>query len=235
MKLRFLSSIMLCSLVVCARALAHDSEHNQPQNVEHSQIESSYTSIECTIIPKNQSESNFSHPHIPGPRTKSVPAGQVASTNWSGYAAETNFNHPKKNSVSAVSASWIVPTVIASGGDTFSSIWVGIDGYSTSTVEQIGTELTVPTSFTQSSSALRESAEWIVEAPFFNGILPLSDFVTVYMWGCMATINGSTGPIGNHSWQNVGIEMVTNDGTPKDLTSSLLPDKGSFFVRWQHQ
>jgi hypothetical protein len=94
---------------------------------------------------------------------------------------------------------------------------------------------TVPTSYTKSSTALRESAEWIVEAPYYNGILPLSNFITAYMWGCMATINGVTGPIGTSSWQNVGIEMVTNNGAPKDLTSPLLPDQGSFFVKWQHQ
>jgi Peptidase A4 family len=43
--------------------------------------------------------------------------------------------------VTAVSGSWTVPTVTASGsGTTYSSVWVGIDGYSSSTVEQVGTE-----------------------------------------------------------------------------------------------
>jgi len=94
---------------------------------------------------------------------------------------------------------------------------------------------TVPTQYTKSSVALRESAEWIVEAPYLNGILPLSNFATAYMWGCVAIINGVAGPIGTSSWQNVGIEMTTTNGTPKDLTSPLLPDKGSFFVTWKHQ
>jgi Peptidase A4 family len=43
--------------------------------------------------------------------------------------------------VSAVSGSWVVPTVTGSGsGTTYSAVWVGIDGYSDSTVEQLGTE-----------------------------------------------------------------------------------------------
>ena len=41
----------------------------------------------------------------------------------------------------AVYGSWIVPTVSgSSSGNTYSAVWVGIDGYSDSTVEQIGTE-----------------------------------------------------------------------------------------------
>jgi hypothetical protein len=63
------------------------------------------------------------------------------STNWSGYAAATNLSSPASNSVTAVSGSWVVPTVTGSGrGTTYSNVWVGIDGFSNSTVEQIGTE-----------------------------------------------------------------------------------------------
>ena len=43
--------------------------------------------------------------------------------------------------MSAVYGSWIVPTVSgSSSGTTYSAVWVGIDGSSDSTVEQIGTE-----------------------------------------------------------------------------------------------
>jgi hypothetical protein len=43
--------------------------------------------------------------------------------------------------VTAVSGSWVVPTVTGSGrGPTYSGVWVGIDGFSSNTVEQIGTE-----------------------------------------------------------------------------------------------
>src|SRR5437870_4998940 len=63
----------------------------------------------------------------------------VYSTNWSGYAAETNLTAPAANAVTAVSGSWVVPQVTGSSTG-YSSVWVGIDGYSSATVEQIGTE-----------------------------------------------------------------------------------------------
>ena len=43
--------------------------------------------------------------------------------------------------MTAVSGSWIVPTVTGpSSGTTYSCVWVGIDGYNGATVEQVGTE-----------------------------------------------------------------------------------------------
>ncbi len=63
----------------------------------------------------------------------------TTSSNWSGYAAQTNLNTPLSGAVTAVGGSWVVPTVTGSVTG-YSSAWVGIDGYSSSTVEQIGTE-----------------------------------------------------------------------------------------------
>ena len=190
--------------------------------------------------------------------------------------------------------SWIVPVVVPSSNNSYSAFWVGIDGYSSSTVEQIGTahdyvnhaleqyawfemypggsyvingfplhagdvisasvlysgnntftmtlhndtqqvSYTVPTSYTKSSTAQRNCAEWIVEAPYLNGILPLADFVTAYIWGCLATINGVTASINNASWQNVSVEMVTVTGAPKAIPSAILQGNDSFFVTWKHQ
>jgi len=65
----------------------------------------------------------------------------VTTPNWSGYVAATSISQPKANSVTAVSGSWIVPTVTGpSTGSYYSSVWVGIDGWGNSTVEQLGTE-----------------------------------------------------------------------------------------------
>lgn len=63
-----------------------------------------------------------------------------ASTNWSGYASLTNLNNPQPGSVSDVKGNWTVPTLTCNASTTYSSAWVGIDGYSDSTVEQTGTE-----------------------------------------------------------------------------------------------
>jgi hypothetical protein len=55
------------------------------------------------------------------------------SSNWSGYAAYNGtFN--------SVSASWTQPSVSCTSQNTYSSYWVGLDGYNSSTVEQLGTE-----------------------------------------------------------------------------------------------
>jgi len=61
---------------------------------------------------------------------------QVTSSNWSGYAV-TGAN----GSVTDVKGSWVVPSVKCGNTPTaYSSFWVGIDGYSSNTVEQIGTD-----------------------------------------------------------------------------------------------
>lgn len=108
----------------------------------------SFEQIECEVIlrvmPFRQQERlaedphtrsstlvNYSHPYIP--LTKG------SSNNWAGYAAGLNLAHPIKNSVSAVHGSWNVPNLSPSSHDTYSSMWVGIDGYGSPSVEQIGT------------------------------------------------------------------------------------------------
>jgi hypothetical protein len=56
------------------------------------------------------------------------------SSNWGGYAVTT-----KPGAVSGVAGTWVVPAVSGDGTAT-SSVWVGIDGYHSPTVEQIGTD-----------------------------------------------------------------------------------------------
>jgi len=58
---------------------------------------------------------------------------QVESTNWSGYAdTGTGF--------STVTGSWTQPTATCSGRtESLAAFWVGIDGYSSDSVEQDGT------------------------------------------------------------------------------------------------
>jgi hypothetical protein len=63
-----------------------------------------------------------------------VPSTLSYSTNWSGYAVSTSAA-----AVTQVAGSWIVPTV-SNTVSGYSSAWVGIDGYNSSSVEQIGTD-----------------------------------------------------------------------------------------------
>ena len=63
-----------------------------------------------------------------------TPSGSVTSENWSGYAVTGS-------AFTAAKGSWVVPTVNCSKTPgTYSSFWVGVDGYSSSTVEQTGTD-----------------------------------------------------------------------------------------------
>jgi Peptidase A4 family len=59
---------------------------------------------------------------------------QAESTNWSGYVATTG-------TYTGVSASWIQPGGVCSRGHQYAALWVGLDGYSSSTVEQTGSEV----------------------------------------------------------------------------------------------
>jgi hypothetical protein len=67
-------------------------------------------------------------------RTFSSKAGMAESTNWSGYAGTTG-------TYTSVSASWVQPRGTCTGGDQYAAFWVGLDGYSSSTVEQTGSEV----------------------------------------------------------------------------------------------
>ena len=55
------------------------------------------------------------------------------SLNWAGYALAVT-----PGTVNSVDGSWIVPEVSPSKGATYVALWVGIDGYNDSTVEQTG-------------------------------------------------------------------------------------------------
>jgi hypothetical protein len=59
-----------------------------------------------------------------------------SSDNWSGYAA-----HGGALSFNSVSASWVQPAGTCTGKATYSAFWVGLDGYSSRTVEQTGSEV----------------------------------------------------------------------------------------------
>jgi hypothetical protein len=87
---------------------------------------------------------------VPGGRLIGVPGAdrpaasgalnqEVESTNWSGYAA-TGSN----GAFTSVSATWTQPTATCSSGrrasTSYAAFWVGLDGYSSDSVEQTGTD-----------------------------------------------------------------------------------------------
>jgi hypothetical protein len=60
-------------------------------------------------------------------------ARRTVSANWSGYAAAGR-------AFRSVSASWTQPAAHCRHGAAYASFWVGLDGYSSRSVEQIGTD-----------------------------------------------------------------------------------------------
>lgn len=279
---RFTTFLLMLALIITSYSAAEDQEE--------------ITQIVCKLKPIRRHKSkgvgrrrsmHQTFPHIP--------LEESTSLNWSGYASATSLTHPTNHSVTDVSGRWKVPKLSSSLGKTYCSIWVGIDGYSDNTVEQIGTEhdwtrgfqknyawfemypygayeivgfpvhindiigaevhysgnnlftLTItnytqhvsqviPSYYTRSSSALRTSAEWIVEAPSMMTVLPLAHFGTINFTNCSATINGVTGSISHTpNWVYDPLTMVTQLRVIKSLPSSLSPDGHSFSVTWKHE
>jgi hypothetical protein len=218
------------------------------------------------------------------------------STNWSGYAVEGS-------SFTKVEASWTVPTATCSKTpNTYAAFWTGLDGWTSDTVEQTGTDSdcdgTTPSyyawyefypnpsylissitvapgdhmsasvtygsskftititnettgqSYSKSSTvrgAARSSAEWIAEAPCCTnsgGILPLSDFGTVYFGDDYTGVSGTndatdssnSGDI-NSFGSNVYESIMVNGSTGADeaVPSGLTSDGTSFDVVWDSE
>ena len=59
----------------------------------------------------------------------------VSAFNWAGYADTAT----KAQTFTKVSGSWTVPSVTCSAEDQITSDWVGLDGFNSNTVEQLGT------------------------------------------------------------------------------------------------
>jgi Peptidase A4 family len=92
-----------------------------------------------TITPDSaEAQALAAFQHAPMRRAPGAPGalvsnGSVQTYNWTGYAVTgTDFTDAK--------GSWIVPTGTCSKSpNAWASFWVGIDGYSDATVEQVGT------------------------------------------------------------------------------------------------
>ncbi len=72
-------------------------------------------------------------PRIPVEAPPGAPRASWASSNWSGYAISGS-------GFTSASDGWVVQAVQASRGASYSSQWVGIDGFNNSSLIQTGTE-----------------------------------------------------------------------------------------------
>jgi len=92
-------------------------------------------------VPSSQGNGGYQgDPSVPHPVPR-VANKDGTSENWGGYGIQTNLGAPQVNAVTDVKGSWVVPAVDCTVTPTgYSSLWIGIDGYSSNTVEQIGTD-----------------------------------------------------------------------------------------------
>src|ERR1700742_2705435 len=73
---------------------------------------------------------------VAGSRAAAQNQTVVQSSNWSGYAATSSGA-----AFTGVTATWTQPAATCTGGQQYSAFWAGLDGYSSNTVEQTGTEV----------------------------------------------------------------------------------------------
>ena len=96
--------------------------------------------VGSTVVFAAVSEAGAAPPSAPTitnfPRQALAPSFGVrntwAASNWSGYA--------ETGSYTGVSGTWTVPMVAASTSATYSSAWIGVDGFNDSNLIQTGTE-----------------------------------------------------------------------------------------------
>ncbi|HEY7144813.1 MAG TPA: G1 family glutamic endopeptidase [Streptosporangiaceae bacterium] len=69
-------------------------------------------------------------------RVSGARASTATSTNWSGYASDGSHGQ-----YTSVSGAWTEPSGTCAKGNQYSSFWVGLDGYSSDSVEQTGTDV----------------------------------------------------------------------------------------------
>ena len=101
-----------------------------------------FKKIHCKIAPlfpnppiSKPIRSHHYHQTRPG-----APITQSTSSRWSGYASLTNLVSPLDNTVTNVFGTWVVPSIKKTKEHSYCAIWIGMDGYGSNTVEQIGTE-----------------------------------------------------------------------------------------------
>ncbi len=204
------------------------------------------------------------------------------SSNWSGYASVSNISSPTSNYVKNVKGSWTIPSLTCGSSTTYSSAWVGIDGYSDGTVEQIGTEqdcsngaqqyyawyemyphqsykitgisvhagdvfdakvtyngnnkfqlsitdVTTGKSYSNTfkANAHRSSAEWVVEAPYSRGVLPLANFGTMTINNAQFTDNTGTAYAIDGKGSGTYDVITMHDPSGGNSTPSSLTDSGA--------
>jgi hypothetical protein len=123
------AAVMAGALTFTAGSVASTASAHAPSARFLSEARSALVSY----LRHNHPQIQFAHPGEA--RTAVKGTAKVGSFNWSGWADTSTT----KGAFTKVSGSWPTPKVSCTKEDQLTSEWVGLDGYSTNTVEQDGT------------------------------------------------------------------------------------------------
>jgi hypothetical protein len=127
--------LIACSLAACAPALGLVIAVAPGASAASSGSSSSYAHAlaAARAAIRHLSIGQHATDHAVGRAHRINGLTQVQSTNWSGYADTSS-------TFSTVTGNWTEPSVNCSGGrTTYAAFWVGIDGFTSGSVEQDGT------------------------------------------------------------------------------------------------
>ncbi|HUJ28489.1 MAG TPA: G1 family glutamic endopeptidase [Myxococcales bacterium] len=123
-----------------------------------------------------------------------------SSTNWSGYVISTPGSAPQYGEIFGA---WRVPQVYSPGGfwsSTYSSFWVGIDGWGTPDVVQAGTDENAYNYFWVAFHSYGAWTEWYPYSSVSISNFSVNPGDNIYCWVWVDTSAGAWAPNGNVGW-----------------------------------
>jgi peptidase A4-like protein len=132
---RFLARVLVACLPVLGLSLAFAPTAGAATNGSHaSQYARALAAARAYL--KHLSVGDHATDHrVPGHAAQIYGLTQVQSTNWSGYADDNTGSH----TYSTVTGHWTEPSVSCTSTTALAAFWVGIDGFTSGSVEQDGT------------------------------------------------------------------------------------------------
>ena len=138
-----------------------------------------------------------------------------ASSNWSGYA-ETSFAP-----YSSITGDWTVPAVTGPNG-SYSATWIGIDGFTNSSLIQTGTEQNYLNGSTQYSAWWTTSSQNFAEQTITSGTTGCSSGIAAPLAAPEGGIGASRTSVGGHNGHGGTLSATTEPATSVTATSATL-------------
>jgi hypothetical protein len=145
--------------------------------------------------------------------------GEIASSNWSGFAYTTSTKSYGSTSINSVAMEYVVPVASqasgkCTGGWDYSSSWAGIDGFNNDDVLQAGTESDVACVSGTRTTHYDAWYEWFpnYEVVITNLAVSPGDDMYVHVWSTSAT-SGHAYLVNYNTNKSVTIAFSAPSGT----------------------